>query len=296
MSNLCNLNGVITPEAKTTISVLDRGFLFGDSIYEVLGTNGGVPFAFPEHLERLRASADGLRMRIEVDDRTILRRIKATLAEAKNQESYVRIIVTRGIGTAPNIDLVHAPGPCTVLILVRPLPAMPGGEGNLAIIDRMRNDRRALDPAFKTGNYLNNVLGLAEAKAQGASDAVFLNGAGCVTEASTSNVWIVEDSACHTPPLEAGLLSGITRRLLLAMCREQGLRYSERDLTKRQLLQADEVFTTSTLRHVYPITKLDGQAVRDGKPGPITTDLAKRFDTYCARRLAQVYAPEWSTL
>lgn len=296
MTNLCNLNGVLVPEEKAVVPVLDRGFLFGDSIYEVIETKNGVPFALPEHLERLHGSADALMMRLDLDDQTLSRRIKETLQAANNPESYVRIIVTRGVGSAPNIDVAYATGPCTVLIMVRPLPSPGSSVGHLAFVSRLRNDRRALDPASKTGNYLNNVLGLIEAKATGARDAIFLNSAGYVTEATTSNIWIAQDDGVFTPPLSAGILAGVTRKLIFDCCKKAGLRCEERDITPQQLLRAPEVFLSSTLRHVFPITRIDERIVGTGKPGPITTKLAALFHEFSTHQQAELYAPAWSKI
>ena len=294
MTNLCNLNGVLVPEEKAVVPVLDRGFLFGDSIYEVAETIGGVPFALPEHLERLHASADSLLMRLAFDDRTLSVRIKETLAAAKNPESYVRIIVSRGVGTAPNIDVAYAQGPCTVVIMVRPRPNLGVGEGHLAFVSRLRNDRRALDPASKTGNYLNNLLGLIEAKNSGAQDAIFLNSAGYVTESSTSNIWMAKDGAVFTPPLHSGILAGVTRKLIFDCCKQIGMRCEERDITRQQLLRAPEVFLSSTLKHVYPITKIDDQPIGKGQAGTTTLKLAEAFRNFARRRQVEVYAPAWA--
>ena len=185
MVDLCNLNGKIVKESEARIPVLDRGFLFGDSVYEVMRTMAGTPFGWIEHLERLHRSADGLALPLDLDDRALMARVMATVAAANHETSYVRIIVTRGTGTAPNIDLAYAPGPATCVILVRAVTPQTGRQANLAIVPRLRTDRRALDPAIKSGNYLNNVLGLREAREQGATDCLFLNQEGKVTEAST---------------------------------------------------------------------------------------------------------------
>lgn len=154
MTNLCNINGVIKLESEATIPVLDRGFLFGDSVYEVICTRKGIPFAAFEHFKRLRASAAGVGMDADLTHEEIAARIKVTLAEAKNPDSYLRIVLTRGTGTAPNIDLAYAPGPLTWVILVRAMEMNPGQPQDLAIVPRLRNDRRALDPSIKSGNYL----------------------------------------------------------------------------------------------------------------------------------------------
>ncbi len=290
MTELCNLDGVVAPTADTRIPVLDRGFLFGDSIYEVLRTRHGHLFAWREHLDRLRGSAQALGFMLDLDHAAIVQRAIATLRAAGNAESYVRIVVTRGTGSSPSIDLASATGPLRWVILVRPLPTAPPF-AQLVIVDRLRNDRRALDPATKSGNYLNNVLGLAEARRQGGTDCLFLNVAGHVTEASTSNVFALRRDRVVTPPLTAGILAGITRALVIEFLRAQGLTVDEADLTAVELRAADELFTTSTLRDIAPVTHLDGRALHGGGPGPKVPALAAAFTEACDRRAREVDGP-----
>lgn len=296
MANICNLNGEILPEDQARVPVLDRGFLFGDSIYEVIRTRDGIPFAWTEHLQRLRDSAEGIGMDIGLEDDELMRRVKETVQAGNNAESYIRIVLTRGTGSAPNIDLAYAPGPATCVILVRPLPSVPTKEAHLALVKRLRNDRRALDPAIKSGNYLNNVLGLAEARAAGATDCLFLNQSGHLTETSTSNVFLVKDGEVYTPPLDAGLLAGITRGLLFTCCADQGISIREHELTETDVRQADELFVTSTSRDVAPVTRLDGKPVGDGSPGPVTRRLEKLFGDYCRKRTLEIYKPRYEAL
>lgn len=296
MANLCNVDGRITPEAEARIPVLDRGFLFGDSIYEVVRTAGGVPFAWPEHWARLRLSADAILLRLDLDEATIARRIAATLEAAGPGDCYVRLIVTRGVGDAPNIDLAYAKGPPCWIVMVRPLVPMSGMPSRLAIVGRLRNDRRALDPAAKSGNYLNNVLGLAEAKALGATDCVMCNADGFVTEASTSNVFARIGGVWCTPPLQAGILAGITRSLLLSFLPDCGERVVERDLTATDLANAEELFLSSTLRDMAPVTHLDGRALHGGGAGPVVAGLLPRFQDFLGRRLRDQDEPQWRRL
>ena len=160
IGHLCNIDGQIVPEAEAMVPVLDRGFLFGDSVYEVLRTRDGIPFTWSEHLARLRSSAEGIQLDLQLDDRELMRRVVETLKAAMRQrepseECYIRIVVTRGTGTAPNIGMQFAPGPNRTLLIVRPQPDASGKPTRLALIPRLRNDRRALDPAIKSGNYLN---------------------------------------------------------------------------------------------------------------------------------------------
>jgi branched-chain amino acid aminotransferase len=292
MPDLCNLDGVIQPETEARIPVLDRGFLFGDSIYEVMRTEAGSPFAWPEHLERLRVSADGLRMQLDLDDATVMRRVVDTIRAAGHAESYVRIVVSRGSGTAPNIDFAYAPGPPTWVILVRDLPPRSDRPVQLAFVQRLRNDRRALDPAVKSGNYLNNVLGLAEARSLGATDCLFANAAGFVTEASTSNVFVWSGGRLATPPLTAGILAGVTRGHLIAFCRQRGMQVDERDLLPDEVRAADDVFLTSTLRDLSPVTHLDGRPLHGGGPGRFATELGRDFSAHLRSFAHSRYRPE----
>lgn len=296
MVNLCNIDGRIVPEADARIPVLDRGFLFGDSIYEVVKTCGGTPFGWAEHWARLGMSARALRMTLDLDERTIARRVATTLAAADHGDSYVRLIVTRGTGSAPNIDLGFAKGPPCWIVMVRPLPDMSGKTSTLCIVDRLRNDRRALDPATKSGNYLNNVLALAEARERGATDCLMLNGDGNVTEASTSNVFARIDDVWCTPPLEDGILAGVTRSLLLAFLPQVGERVHERHLAAADLRRADEVFLSSSLRDVAPVTHLDGRPLCGGGPGPATSRVAAAWRRHADALLREVHAPAWRRL
>ncbi len=288
MTQLCNVNGSIVPEAEATVSVLDRGFLFGDSIYEVIRTRNGIPFAWPEHLERLHRSAAGLQFELGITDAELTGRIVETLRAAGNTESYVRVIVTRGVGTAPNIDIRYATGPVTCIVMVREIAAHAPQNAQVAIVKRLRTHRLALDPAIKSGNYLNNVLGLKEARSRGATDCLFMNNDGKLTEASTSNAWIIRDQQVVTPALSAGLLAGVTRRLLFEMCAEQGIDCVEGDLYVKDVQQADGIFLTSTLRDISPVEALDGEPT---KQCALLGDLVQRFGKFCDRRAEEIYKP-----
>ncbi len=293
MTALCNLNGVIRPENESAIPVLDRGFLFGDSVYEVMRTRDSVPFAWQEHLDRLRVSAAGIAIEVELSDREIMSRVRETIAASGPGEKYLRIIITRGTGSAPNIDFSCAQGPQTTVILVRELPGYQGLQARLAVVPRLRTDRRALDPAIKSGNYLNNVLGLAEAKAAGATDCLFLNAEGRVTEASTSNFFLIRAGEVQTPPLSAGLLAGITRRMLFDCLGNSGQKPRECDLGQADVLAADEIFLSSTLRDIYPVVSVDGQEISGGTMGPRTSEISQLFAKYCRRKVEEIDGPEY---
>jgi len=293
MASLCNVDGVISAESEARISVLDRGFLFGDSIYEVVRTHGGVPLNWKEHWARLCASAEALMMALDLDESTIARRVHDTVTAAEQDDSYVRIVVSRGAGDAPNIDLAYANSPPCWVIFVRPLELATGHPVRLGLVERLRNDRRALDPATKSGNYLNNVMGLAEAKAQGATDCLMLNADGEVTEASTSNLFVRSGGVWYTPPLDAGILAGITRGTLLEFLPLAGEQVEERRLTRANLESAEEMFICSTLKDICPVTHLNGQQLA---PGPSTTRLLPLFLEFLRVRIAEHDGPHWREL
>jgi branched-chain amino acid aminotransferase len=257
MGLLTNLNGVIA--ATATVSVLDRGFLYGDSIYEVVRTFQGKPFGLPEHLDRLRQSAAYLYLEIPWSDGYIQTEVERTLQQAPWQESYIRIVVSRGTETKitlqPGVDL-H-PNLLIVVSEISPEPVLAEVGLHLIIGERRRTDRQALTPAAKTGNYLNNILALLEAQQQGADDALLLNTQGEVTEATTSNLWIVKAGVVQTPAVEVGILPGITRHFLWQILQTHQIPCAEVILKPEDLWSASEAFLSSSVRLLMPVNQID---------------------------------------
>jgi len=276
-----NIDGeMFNDPSGARIPVLDRGFLYGDSIYEVLRTYNGVLFAVKEHFERLDRSASALALTIPLSREDMLSRIKDTMRAADNTESYVRIIVTRGAGEI-GLDPGLADKPRVILFakkLTLP-PSWKSGQGiSVKITGIRRNYVGALNPAIKSGNYLNNILAMAEARAAGEDDAIMLDFKGRVTEGTTSNVFAAIDSKLCTPPLDVGILEGVTRKLLVKLSRDHGIEVDERHISAEDLKRADEIFFASTLKEVLPIVSLDGKTVGSGKPGPVTLQLTEWFE------------------
>ena len=293
MGTLVNVEGRLVPPEQAVVPVLDRGFLYGDSVYEVVRTYGGRVFELGRHLARMERSAERIgltlppRARIETE-------LERTLQAAGNAESYARIVVTRGegrFGLAPHL----AEGLNRLIVIVRPLepPAEEQYERGLqlAIARIRRNPPQALDPALKTGNYLNSALALRESHAAGADDALLLDLKGQVTEASTSNVFFVHAGAVVTPPLALGMLEGVTRGLVIEAARGDGLSVREESHGPDAFAEADEAFVTSTIREVMAVTSLvflegekqDRRSIGGGKPGPITRRLHAAFRRYVER-------------
>jgi branched-chain amino acid aminotransferase len=277
MTTKINVNGDIQDEAF--ISVLDHGFLFGDSVYEVICAYQGKPYFLDEHLNRLYASASGISLKMPYDLKLIKTQVQATLDSANNPESYIRIIVTRGVG-----DLDIDPSSCfkpNVIILVKNIPQIPDEDYEkgipVSLVSIKRNSQDALDPAVKTGNYLNNVLARVEAQKMGAVDAIMVNSCEQLTEGTTSNLFFVREGRLLTPKKSCGILSGITREKIIQLANENGIPIEEGAWPGEELLKAEEIFLSGTVKRVMPVSTLDNCPVGIGKPGPITQKIMRLY-------------------
>jgi len=268
--------------------VFDRGFLYGDSVYETIGTAYGRLFAANDHLERLERSA--MRIGLRVPPRAeIERAIAATIEAAGNTETRVRVILTRGSG---KLDLDPASVDDTQLVVIvfplgAPTPEMYAKGVAVAVVSITRNSPSAIDPAVKSGNYLNNVLALGEARRRcRAYEAILCGADGTIAEGSTSNIFVVMGGEVRTPPLEVGILDGITRAKVLELCRKNGIRLVETRLFPSELRAVDEAFITSATRGVLPVTTIDEKAVGAGVPGPVTQKLMSLYDALARQGVA----------
>lgn len=288
MGFFASVNGSVVPAEQARVSVLDNGFTFGDSVYETLRTYGGRPFHLDKHLRRLRRSAGRLAIEVPVPDAELATRLDAVLAAAGNAESYIRFIVSRGVGDISyHFERVQGP---TIVIVVKPYETFPEAVYRdgiaVALVSVRRNHPQALDPAIKSCNLLNNVLATREAQAQGALEALLLNDRGDVAEGAGSNLFIVKDGAVITPPLAAGILAGITREVLLELLPGLGIPVLERAVSVADLLGADEAFVASTLKETAPIRSINGKPVGQGRPGPVSLRVLAAFREYAPRHCA----------
>ena len=285
MGVYASVNGNVLPADQARVSVLDNGFTFGDAVYETLRTYGGRPFHLDRHLERLRASAARLGIDAPAGDDVYAGRLDALLARAANDESYIRIILTRGEGDISyRFDRVKGP---TLVMVVKPFeppPARDYAEGiPIVIASVRRNHPRALDPAIKSCNLLNNILAVREAQGQGGAEAILLNDRGEVAEGASSNVFVVKAGVVATPPLAAGILAGVTRRVVLDLCGELAVPAREETLLEADLFAADEVFITSTTKEAAPVRTIDGRTVGAGRPGPVHQRILQAYREYARR-------------
>jgi branched-chain amino acid aminotransferase len=272
------IQGEIFDEDAARVPVFDRGFLYGDSVYEVMRTAGGHPVALADHVTRLARSAAAIGLPLPSAEH-LTAALQTTLAAAGNRESYARIMITRGSGPI-GLDPALARDPLTIVI-VKPLelPAAAKYERGigLAIVSVERTSPRAVDPSVKSGNYLNSILAIHEARRAGADEALMCDAAGRVAEGSSSNVFLVRAGRLATPALEVGILGGITRQRVLALARQDGLGADETTLLPVDVRSADEVFITSSIRGILPVARVDAQAIGDDAPGPITRRLMARY-------------------
>ncbi|NIS07107.1 MAG: hypothetical protein GWN21_18020 [Gammaproteobacteria bacterium] len=295
--SMSNVDGHITPTAEARVPVLDRGFLYGDSVYEVFRTYSGVPLFYDEHWKRMENSARLVYMHItqsydEIREE-IRRTVEATSAGSLSKDVYVRYVITRGEGP---VDLYPNPDLRTrFVIIVNAVPEWPAEfyrVGMKAAIPAVRrNPTDALDPNIKGGNYLNNVIAITQAREFGADESIILNRDGYVTEASNSNVVFVLDGDLVTPGAAAGNLRGITKKAAHEACAMHGLTLGERDVHASDLERTTECFVTSATREVMPIVSLrldDGRIVEyPAGGGEITRKVAAYYKEYLREHIKQ---------
>ncbi len=288
-------NGRLHDASEASIAPINRGFLYGDAIYEVWRTYHGVVFSWDEHWQRLERSAAALYLTLPFAARDALGEIKRTVAAYRERtgatgDLYIRLQITRGggpIGLDPGLA-----DRSDYVLLVRANPNLSeekAREGlHLSIATGLRrNPIGSLDPAWKTGNYLNNLLCLREARSRGAEEVVMLNLAGEITEAAVMNIAFVRDGKVVTPPLSAGILAGTTRRVLLdKIGPAAGVAISEETITPAMLGQMDECFLLSTTKDIAPVARIDEHRFALGE-ATVTMKLKRAFAEYAREYAAR---------
>lgn len=279
-STLVSIDGQLTPASEAKISVFDRGLLYGDSVFETIATHGGRPFMLDEHLRRLRHSADLVYIDLPVDEETMKREISQAIVAAGHPETYLRLIVTRGVGEL-GLDPGLSEKPCRILIvapLVRPAPEVYANGVSVITYRTQRTAESTEASGAKVGNYLVAVLAMRQARAVEANEALIINGQGRVIEGATSNLFARIGGNLITPAESAGILPGITRQLVLEVAERARIPVSYASPTLEELYAADEVFITSSVREMLPVIEVDDQAIGSGTPGPI---FPRMWEGYC---------------
>ena len=276
------MDGKLVDQEQAKISVFDHGLLYGDGVFEGIRVYGGKIFEFDAHMKRLYESAKVLRLEIPMDMKSLCKAVEETVKANDIVDGYIRLVVTRGVG-----DLGLNPFLCKkacIIIIASSIQLYPEQlyEKGLTVVSSatVRNHPLSIPPQVKSLNYLNNILAKIECLDAGAAEAIMYNHEGYVAEASGDNVFIVRDGVVYTPPVQAGSLEGITRALVICLAREESLEVIEKNLTRFDLYVSDEFFLTGTAAEVIGIVKIDGRVIGDGRPGPVTNLLRKKFFAY----------------
>src|SRR5262245_9356123 len=279
MSLKIYISGKFYDKENAKISVYDHGLLYGDGVFEGMRSYGGKVFRLKQHLERLWASAKAIWLKIPMSHEEMAKAVNETLATNGIKDGYIRLVVTRGAG-ALGLD----PNKCSdpqVIVIADHIQLYPKEmyENGLEIVtaSTIRNHSAALSPRIKSLNYLNNIMAKIEGLQAGCVEALMLNAKGEVAECTGDNIFIVRKGVIQTPPIDAGILEGITRDAVIELAAEMKVPLQQIALTRHDIFIAEECFLTGSAAEIIPVVKLDSRVVGDGKPGPITKKLTERF-------------------
>ena len=279
MSLKIYISGKYYDKEDAKISVYDHGLLYGDGIFEGLRSYGGKVFRLQEHLVRLYESAKAIWLTIPISLEEMTKAVNETLKVNNLSDAYIRLVVTRGAGSL-GLDPNRTSDP-QVIIIADKITLYPAEfyEKGLSIItaSTIRNHPAALSPRIKSLNYLNNILAKIEGLRAGCIEALMLNSKGEVAECTGDNIFLVRRKELLTPPIDAGILEGVTREAVIEAARKAGMTVREIALTRHDVYVPDEVFLTGTAAEVIPVVNIDNRQIGNGEPGPVTRDLMQRF-------------------
>lgn len=279
MSQKVYITGKLVSKEDAKISVFDHGLLYGDGIFEGIRSYQGKIFRLDEHVRRLYESARAIHLEIPLTPSELAAAVHETLQANNLRDGYIRVVVTRGSG-ALGLDIHRTSHPQIIIIAdtIQLYPAEIYEKGmDLVTASTIRNHPSALSPRIKSLNYLNNIMAKIEGQLAGCVEALMLNHKGEVAECTGDNIFIVRRGRVLTPPLDAGVLEGVTRNAVLELSREAGYPTAEETMTRHDLVTASECFLTGTAAEIVPVVRLDGRSIADGKPGRVTRDLRERF-------------------
>ncbi|MEY4103442.1 MAG: Branched-chain-amino-acid aminotransferase [Planctomycetota bacterium] len=283
-------DGAIVPQHEAKVSVYDHGLLYGDGVFEGIRVYGGRIFKMQSHLHRLFESAERIRLSIPYTLAELEQALRDTVRAGGKPDAYIRLVVTRGVGTL-GLNPFTCPMPHVFIICdsIQLYPPQLYDTGMKVIVaKRPRIPVACLDPAIKSLNYLNNILAKIESIDAGVLEAIMLNTDGQVAECTGDNIFVVKDGAVTTPPPEAGLLNGVTRRFVIdTLCPALGIACRERHLSLDDVYAADEVFLTGTAAEVIGVHAVGDRTIGSGHGGPVTQRLTAEF-----RRRVMANAPE----
>jgi len=273
------IDGKYYDERNARISVFDHGLLYGDGIFEGIRAYNGRVFRLKEHVDRLFCSAKSILLTVPLTHAGVMAAIVETCRRNKLRDGYIRLVVTRGPGTLGlNPNRCKSPSVIIIAGKIQLYPPELYQQGmEIVTVPTTRNLHSALNPAIKSLNYLNNILAKIEANNAGCEEAIMLNAEGFVAECTGDNIFVVKEGRLLTPPLSAGALYGITRRVVMDLAAQSGVKVDEPHLTRYDLINAEECFLTGSAAELMPIVKIDGRVIGAGKPGPVTKKLVTQY-------------------
>lgn len=269
------INGKIIPLEEANISILDRGLLYGDGVFESFRTYNRRPFLLEEHLKRLLAGAKALKIRAPYSLSYLKLSVLKTIASNHCKEYYIKIIITRGKSRGHGLDFSNVEGKPTLIILIEELKEYPRRIFSLGWKAVIATVRRAEIPTarIKSLCYLDNALAKDEARKAGADEAFLLDQKGNVVEGTASNIFLVKYGEIFTPPAEGPILCGITRNLVLRLAKQSAIKLIEKPIDPKEFYNCDECFITSSGAGIVPVTRIWKRKIGSGKCGPITNTL-----------------------
>ncbi|MGE4286531.1 MAG: branched-chain-amino-acid transaminase [Phycisphaerae bacterium] len=282
MSQKIWLDGELVNEENAKISVFDHGLLYGDGVFEGIRVYSGKIFREEDHLIRFFDCAKFIRLDIGYTTEEVGKAMRDTVAANGITNGYIRLVATRGAGTLGLNPFLCPKSSMFVIAAGVKLYSDELYQDGLRVVSSsiMRNPTNCVPPQVKSLNYLNNILAKIEALDNGVLEAIMYNSQGYVTEATGDNVFIVKNGVLYSPPVSAGSLSGITRKVVIELAEKAQIKFIERNLTRYNLYTADEIFLTGTAAEVIGVVCMDGRTIGTGKPGPMTVKLKDMFHNY----------------
>lgn len=286
MAEVVYINGTLVPQEEAKVSIFDRGFLYGDGLFETMRSYSGHVFRLEHHLSRLFSALKILNLDIPFNPSQLKKAIYHTLKANNLNEAYIRLCVSRGEG-----PLGLNPTPCRtpkVIIITKnfePYPAISYEEGLRAVVASTRQNTASPLSKIKSANFLNYILAKMEALSKGVDEGILLNNEGYVAETTTSNIFMIKDGILSTPSEGSGILPGITRQTILEISYSMGIKVFERKISIDELFESQECFLTNTLMEVMPLVEIEGLPIGNGRPGPLTIKLRQSYQELVKREV-----------
>ncbi|HKI48334.1 MAG TPA: aminotransferase class IV [Desulfobacteria bacterium] len=279
MEPIVYLNGKFVPLSQAKVSILDRGFCYGDALFETMRVYSGKIFQLDQHLDRLEQGAQNIFLKLPESRERIHEILYETFYRNQGADAVIRMTVTRGEGILGK--LWQADTSPTLSVHVRPYSAPPAEwYQNGVLISLIPNSAAKLgnfQEQIKSTNYLSHILARKQAEDQNSADGIMINEQGEVCDGTVSNIFIVKDGELSTPAVNGYVLAGITRQVVIKLSTDTGTFCKERAMTVDDILQADELFLTNTGWEILPVARVDGKTVGSGQPGSLTRTLQREF-------------------